>query len=37
MDALETAAMVFLRRHNRALLCIAAGVLLSALTYQSPF
>jgi hypothetical protein len=31
------AAMAFLRRHNRALLCVAAGVLLSALTYQSPF
>jgi hypothetical protein len=28
--------MAFLRRHNRALLCVAAGVLLSALTYQSP-
>jgi hypothetical protein len=32
-----TAAMAFLRRHNRALLCIAAGVALSALTYQQPF
>jgi hypothetical protein len=29
--------MTFLRRHNRALLCIAAGLVLSALTYQSPF
>jgi hypothetical protein len=29
--------MAFLRRHNRALLCVAAGVLFSALTYQSPF
>jgi hypothetical protein len=29
--------MAFLRRHNRALLCIAAGLVLSALTYQSPF
>jgi hypothetical protein len=29
--------MAFLRRHNRALLCIGAGVLLSALTYQQPF
>jgi hypothetical protein len=29
--------MAFLRRHNRALLCVAAGVVLSALTYQSPF
>jgi hypothetical protein len=29
--------MAFLRRHNRALVCVAAGVLLSALTYQSPF
>jgi hypothetical protein len=28
--------MAFLRRHNRALLCIAAGVVLSAVTYQSP-
>jgi hypothetical protein len=36
-DALQPAAMAFLRRHNRALLCIAAGVLLSALTYQQPF
>ena len=35
-DALQTAAMAFLRRHNRALLCIAAGLLLSALTYQPP-
>jgi len=35
--ALQTAAMAFLRRHNRALLCIAAGVALSALTYQQPF
>jgi hypothetical protein len=26
--------MAFLRRHHRALLCIAAGLLLSALTYQ---
>jgi hypothetical protein len=29
--------MAFLRRHKRALLCIAAGVVLSALTYQQPF
>jgi hypothetical protein len=36
-DALQPAAMAFLRRHNRALLCIAAGLLLSALTYQHPF
>jgi hypothetical protein len=28
--------MAFMRRHNRALLCIAAGLLLGALTYQSP-
>jgi hypothetical protein len=28
--------MAFLRRHNRALLCIAGGLALSALTYQSP-
>ena len=35
-DALQTAAMAFLRRHNRTLLCIAAGLLLSALTYQPP-
>jgi hypothetical protein len=35
-DALQSAAMAFLRRHNRALLCIAAGLLLSALTYQPP-
>jgi hypothetical protein len=36
VDALQSAAMAFLRRHNRAVLCIAAGVLLSALTYQPP-
>jgi hypothetical protein len=36
VDALQTAAMAFLRRHNRALLCIAAGLLLSVLTYQPP-
>jgi hypothetical protein len=35
-DALHSAAMAFIRRHNRALLCIAAGLLLSALTYQPP-
>ena len=35
-DALQSAAMAFLRRHNRALLCIAAGLLLSVLTYQPP-
>jgi len=35
-SALQSAAMAFLRRHNRALLCIAAGLLLSALTYQPP-
>jgi hypothetical protein len=35
-DALQSAAMAFLRRHNRALVCIAAGLLLSALTYQPP-
>jgi hypothetical protein len=29
--------MAFLRRHNRALLCIAAGVVLGALTYEPPF
>ena len=34
--ALQTVAMAFLRRHNRALLCIAAGLLLGALTYQPP-
>jgi hypothetical protein len=28
--------MAFLRRHNRALLCIAAGLVLSILTYQPP-
>jgi hypothetical protein len=33
---LQSLAMAFLRRHNRALLCIAAGLLLSALTYQPP-
>jgi hypothetical protein len=33
---LQTVAMAFLRRHNRALLCIAAGLLLSVLTYQPP-
>jgi hypothetical protein len=36
LDALQSAAMAFLRRHNRALLCIAAGLLLSVLTYQPP-
>jgi hypothetical protein len=36
VDPLESAAMAFLRRHNRALLCIAAGLLLSVLTYQPP-
>jgi hypothetical protein len=36
-EPLQTIAMAFLRRHNRALLCIAAGVLLGALTYQPPF
>ena len=36
VDALQSAAMAFLRRHNRTLLCIAAGVLLSVLTYQPP-
>jgi hypothetical protein len=35
-DALQSAAMAFLRRHNRALACIAAGLLLGALTYQPP-
>jgi hypothetical protein len=35
-DALQRTPMAFLRRHNRALLCIAAGILLSALTYQPP-
>jgi hypothetical protein len=35
-DALQRAAMAFLRRHNRALVCIVAGLLLSALTYQPP-
>jgi hypothetical protein len=35
-EALQTLAMAFLRRHNRALLCIAAGLLLGALTYQPP-
>jgi hypothetical protein len=29
--------MSFLRRHVRALLCLAAGLTVSALTYQSPF
>jgi hypothetical protein len=29
--------MAFLRRHTRALLAIAAGVAVSALTYQPPF
>jgi hypothetical protein len=33
---LQSAVMAFLRRHNRALLAIAAGLLLSALTYQPP-
>jgi hypothetical protein len=33
---LQTVAMAFLRRHNRALLCVAAGLLLSVLTYQPP-
>jgi hypothetical protein len=28
--------MAFLRRHNRALMCIAAGLLVGALTYQPP-
>jgi hypothetical protein len=32
-DTLQSAAMAFLRRHNRALLCIAAGLLLPALAY----
>jgi hypothetical protein len=36
VDALQSTAMAFLRRHNRALLCIAAGLLLSVLTYQPP-
>jgi hypothetical protein len=36
VDPLQTAAMAFLRRHNRTLLCVAAGLLLSALTYQPP-
>jgi hypothetical protein len=36
VDALQSVAMAFLRRHNRSLLCIAAGVLLSVLTYQPP-
>jgi hypothetical protein len=35
-DGLQSAAMAFLRRHNRALVCIAAGLLLSVLTYQPP-
>jgi hypothetical protein len=35
-DATTTFAMAFLKRHNRALLCIAAGLLLGALTYQPP-
>jgi Na+/melibiose symporter-like transporter len=34
--ALQSAAMTFLRRHNRALACIAGGLLLGALTYQPP-
>jgi hypothetical protein len=34
--ALQTVAMAFLRRHNRALLSIAAGVLVGVLTYQPP-
>jgi hypothetical protein len=33
---LQTVVMAFLRRHNRALLAIAAGLLLGALTYQPP-
>jgi hypothetical protein len=28
--------MAFLRRHNRAVLCVAVGLLLSVLTYQPP-
>jgi hypothetical protein len=36
VDALQTPQMAFLRRHNRALLCIAAGLVLSVLTYQPP-
>ena len=36
VDALQRASMAFLRRHNRTLLCIAAGLLLSVLTYQPP-
>jgi hypothetical protein len=36
VDALQSAPMAFLRRHNRSLLCIAAGLLLSVLTYQPP-
>jgi hypothetical protein len=28
--------MAFLRRHNRALLCIAAGLVVGVLTYQPP-
>jgi hypothetical protein len=28
--------MAFLRRHNRVLLSIAAGLLVGALTYQPP-
>jgi hypothetical protein len=35
-EPLQPVAMAFLRRHNRALMCIAAGLLLSALTYQPP-
>jgi hypothetical protein len=28
--------MAFIRRHTRAMLCIAAGILVGALTYQPP-
>jgi hypothetical protein len=35
-EPLQIVAMAFLRRHNRALLCIAAGLVLGALTYQPP-
>ena len=34
--ATTTFAMAFLKRHNRALLYVAAGLLLGALTYQPP-
>jgi hypothetical protein len=32
----KTDPVAILRRHNRALLCIAAGLLLGVLTYQPP-